>query len=97
MNWPTDLSFHSLRADLTAVGSSVKIDFFMDNQHKATQYGANFVGKPLALYVSISVIAYFVSDRFASFHYSIINLQVILQYRIYVFVILKYELLTDGR
>ncbi|KAK7688560.1 Galactan endo-beta-1,3-galactanase [Cerrena zonata] len=53
--WPTDLSFHSLRADLTAQGSSVKIDFFMDNQLKATQYGANFAGAPMWLIINLQM------------------------------------------
>jgi hypothetical protein len=49
--WPTDLSFHSLKAVLTAQGdnTTVRIQFYMDNVLRATQYGANFVGKPLWL------------------------------------------------
>lgn len=49
--WPGDLSFHSLKAVLTAEpdGTDVKIDFYMDNVFKATQYGQGFVGKALWL------------------------------------------------
>jgi galactan endo-beta-1,3-galactanase len=49
--WPTDLSFHSLQAILTAEsnGVDVRIDFYMDGALKATQYGAGFVGKALWL------------------------------------------------
>ena len=54
--WPTDLSFHSLQAVLTAEadGTTVRIDFSMDGAHKATQYGAGFVGKAMWLLVSSS-------------------------------------------
>ncbi|KAK7688546.1 Galactan endo-beta-1,3-galactanase [Cerrena zonata] len=55
VSWPTDLSFHSLRADLTAQGSTVKIDFYMDNQLKTTQYGANFAGAPLWLIINLQM------------------------------------------
>jgi hypothetical protein len=53
VNWPSDLSFHSIKSVLTAQpnGADVKIDFYMDNSLRATQYGKGFVGKPLWLYV----------------------------------------------
>jgi hypothetical protein len=53
VDWPGDLSFHSLKAVLTAEsnGADVKIDFYMDNTLRTTQFGQGFVGKPLWLYV----------------------------------------------
>ncbi|KAI0027799.1 endo-beta-1,3-galactanase [Vararia minispora EC-137] len=55
--WPTDLSFHSLQAVLTAEsnGADVRIDFSMDGVHKATQYGAGFVGKALWLIIDLQM------------------------------------------
>ncbi|PFH46338.1 glycoside hydrolase family 16 protein [Amanita thiersii Skay4041] len=55
--WPTDLSFHSLKAVLTAESNNadVKIDFYMDNTHRATQYGQGFVGKPLWLILNLQM------------------------------------------
>ncbi|KAK7448146.1 Galactan endo-beta-1,3-galactanase [Stygiomarasmius scandens] len=55
--WPSDLSFHSLKAVLTAEanGVDVKIDFFMDNVHRATQFGAGFVGKALWLIINLQM------------------------------------------
>ncbi|KAG6820905.1 hypothetical protein H0H93_009679 [Arthromyces matolae] len=54
VSWPTDLSFHALKAVLTAEsdGSDVKIDFYVDNVLKATQWGQGFVGQPLWLYTT---------------------------------------------
>lgn len=51
VSWPTDLSFHSLKAVLTAEpnGADVKIDYYKDNVLQTTQYGAGFVGKALWL------------------------------------------------
>ncbi|KAG6831071.1 Galactan endo-beta-1,3-galactanase [Tricholoma furcatifolium] len=51
VSWPTDLSFHALKAVLTAEsdGTDVRIDFYMDDVFQATQYGAGFVGQPLWL------------------------------------------------
>ncbi|KAK0435963.1 hypothetical protein EV421DRAFT_1739829 [Armillaria borealis] len=51
VGWPTDLSFHSLKAVLTAEsnGDDVKIDFYMDGEFKVTQYGQGFVGSALYL------------------------------------------------
>ncbi|KAG5634943.1 Galactan endo-beta-1,3-galactanase [Sphagnurus paluster] len=53
VNWPSDLSFHSIKAVLTAQSNNrdIKIDFFVDNVYKATQFGLNFVGKPLWLWM----------------------------------------------
>ncbi|KZV71568.1 glycoside hydrolase family 16 protein [Peniophora sp. CONT] len=55
--WPTDLSFHSLQAVLTAEadGTTVRIDFSMDGTHKSTQYGANFVGKAMYLILDLQM------------------------------------------
>ncbi|KAF7289915.1 Acid phosphatase [Mycena indigotica] len=52
--WPTDLSFHALKAIITAEPNNVdvNIDFYLDNVFRVTQYGAGFVGKPLWLQVS---------------------------------------------
>ena len=49
--WPSDLSFHSLQAVLTAEanGADVKIDFYMDDALQTTQYGKGYVGKALNL------------------------------------------------
>ncbi|GLB39106.1 putative glycoside hydrolase family 16 protein [Lyophyllum shimeji] len=57
VSWPTDLSFHSLKAVLTAESNNadVKIQFYMDNVLKATQYGQGFVGKPMWLIVNLQM------------------------------------------
>ncbi|KAK1226859.1 Galactan endo-beta-1,3-galactanase [Marasmius sp. AFHP31] len=57
VNWPADLSFHSLKAVLTAQSNNadVKIDFYMDNALRATQYGKGFVGKALWLIVNLQM------------------------------------------
>ncbi|KAL0070294.1 Galactan endo-beta-1,3-galactanase [Marasmius tenuissimus] len=57
VNWPADLSFHSLKAVLTAQSNNadVKIDFYMDNTLRATQYGQGFVGKALWLIVNLQM------------------------------------------
>ena len=57
VDWPSDLSFHSLKAVMTAQpnGVDVKIDFYMDNSFKVTQYGAGFVGKPLWLIINLQM------------------------------------------
>ncbi|KAH0581880.1 hypothetical protein J132_11258 [Termitomyces sp. J132] len=57
VSWPTDLSFHSLKAVLTAESNNVdvRIDFYMDNVLRATQYGAGFVGQPLWLIVNLQM------------------------------------------
>ncbi|KAJ3918727.1 endo-beta-1,3-galactanase [Lentinula edodes] len=49
--WPSDLSFHSLKAVLTAESNNVdvRIDFYMDNELKTTQFGSGFVGAALWL------------------------------------------------
>ncbi|KAG9220408.1 hypothetical protein CCMSSC00406_0006673 [Pleurotus cornucopiae] len=49
--WPADLSFHSLKAVLKpeSNGADVRIDFFMDNTLRATQFGKGFIGKALWL------------------------------------------------
>lgn len=51
VDWPTDLSFHSVKAVLTAQSNNkdVKIDFYMDNKFIVTQYGSGFVGKAMYL------------------------------------------------
>ena len=51
VTWPTDLSFHALKAVLTAESNNadVRIDFYMDNVLQTTQFGQGFVGKPLWL------------------------------------------------
>jgi hypothetical protein len=45
------LSFHSLKAVLTAESNNadVRIDFYMDNVLQVTQFGQGFVGKALWL------------------------------------------------
>ncbi|KAJ7599244.1 endo-beta-1,3-galactanase [Mycena floridula] len=55
--WPTDLSFHALKAVLTAEsdGSTVKIDFYLDNVFRVTQYGAGFVGAPMWLIINLQM------------------------------------------
>ncbi|KAJ3866469.1 endo-beta-1,3-galactanase [Lentinula novae-zelandiae] len=49
--WPSDLSFHSLKAVLTAESNNVdvRIDFYMDDELKTTQFGSGFVGAALWL------------------------------------------------
>ncbi|KAK0445165.1 endo-beta-1,3-galactanase [Armillaria borealis] len=57
VGWPTDLSFHSLKAVLTAEsnGDDVKIDFYMDDEFKVTQYGQGFVGSALYLIINLQM------------------------------------------
>ncbi|KAG5651684.1 hypothetical protein H0H81_007815 [Sphagnurus paluster] len=57
VSWPSDLSFHSIKAVLTAQpnNADVKIEFYMDNVLRATQYGQNFVGQPLWLIVNLQM------------------------------------------
>ena len=49
--WPSDLSFHSLKAVLTALPNNVDVrfDYYMDNTIRATNVGKGFVGKPMWL------------------------------------------------
>ncbi|KAF8999107.1 hypothetical protein BDQ17DRAFT_1428007 [Cyathus striatus] len=56
-SWPADLSFHSLKAILTAEpnNADVKIQFYMDNALRATQYGQGFVGSPLWLIINLQM------------------------------------------
>ncbi|KIK70192.1 glycoside hydrolase family 16 protein [Collybiopsis luxurians FD-317 M1] len=55
--WPTDLSFHALKAVLTAESNNVdvRIDYYMDNVLKTTQFGAGFVGKALWLIIDLQM------------------------------------------
>ncbi|KAJ7057839.1 endo-beta-1,3-galactanase [Mycena amicta] len=55
--WPTDLSFHALKAVLTAEANNVdvRIDFFMDNVLVGTQFGSGFVGQPLWLIINLQM------------------------------------------
>jgi len=55
--WPADLSFHALKAVLTAEpnGADVKIQFYMDGVLEATQFGQGFVGKPLWLIINLQM------------------------------------------
>ncbi|KAL4262354.1 Endo-beta-1,3-galactanase [Pleurotus pulmonarius] len=55
--WPADLSFHSLKAVLKPEpnGADVRIDFFMDNALRATQFGKGFVGKALWLIINLQM------------------------------------------
>ncbi|KIY45309.1 endo-beta-1,3-galactanase [Fistulina hepatica ATCC 64428] len=55
--WPTDLSFHSLQAVLSAESNDedVRIDFYMDGELKATQYGEGFVGAALYLIIDLQM------------------------------------------
>lgn len=55
--WPADLSFHSIRAVLAAQpnGADVRIQFYMDNVLRATQFGKGFVGKPLWLIINLQM------------------------------------------
>uniref|UniRef100_A0A0W0FW18 GH16 domain-containing protein n=1 Tax=Moniliophthora roreri TaxID=221103 RepID=A0A0W0FW18_MONRR len=48
--WPSDLSFQSLKAVLTAQNDAdVRIEFYMNNELRATQYGAGFVDVPIII------------------------------------------------
>ncbi|KAF7349275.1 Acid phosphatase [Mycena sanguinolenta] len=53
--WPADLSFHNLKAVLTAEpnGVDVRIDFSMDGVFQVTQFGEGFVGKALWLIIDL--------------------------------------------
>ncbi|KAJ6486925.1 hypothetical protein C8R45DRAFT_996470 [Mycena sanguinolenta] len=55
--WPADLSFHNLKAVLTAEpnGVDVRIDFSMDGVFQVTQFGAGFVGKALWLIIDLQM------------------------------------------
>ncbi|KAJ7695456.1 endo-beta-1,3-galactanase [Mycena rosella] len=55
VSWPTDLSFHALKAVLTAEpdNADVRIDFYMDNVLQTTQFGQGFVGQPLWLIINL--------------------------------------------
>ncbi|KAH7869137.1 endo-beta-1,3-galactanase [Lentinula edodes] len=55
--WPSDLSFHSLKAVLTAESNNVdvRIDFYMDNELKTTQFGSGFVGAALWLIIDLQM------------------------------------------
>ncbi|KAL1754616.1 glycoside hydrolase family 16 protein [Schizophyllum commune] len=55
--WPTDLSFHSLQAVLTAEpnGADVRVDFSMDGALKATHYAKGYVGKTLNLIINLQM------------------------------------------
>ncbi|KAJ7889719.1 endo-beta-1,3-galactanase [Mycena leptocephala] len=55
--WPADLSFHSLKAVLTAESNNadVRIDFYMDNVLQVTQFGQGFVGKALWLIINLQM------------------------------------------
>ncbi|KAJ7145338.1 endo-beta-1,3-galactanase [Mycena crocata] len=57
VSWPTDLSFHALKAVLTAGSNNVdvRIDFYMDNVLRTTQFGQGFVGKPLWLIINLQM------------------------------------------
>ncbi|KAF5351099.1 hypothetical protein D9756_008387 [Leucocoprinus leucothites] len=57
VSWPSDLSFHSLKAVLTAESNNadVRIDFYMDNALRATQFGQGFVGKPMWLIINLQM------------------------------------------
>ncbi|KAJ7755375.1 hypothetical protein DFH07DRAFT_822086 [Mycena maculata] len=57
IDWPTDLSFHALKAVLTAESNDVdvKIDFYMDDVLQTTQYGQGFVGQPLWLIIDLQM------------------------------------------
>ncbi|KAI3602851.1 glycoside hydrolase family 16 protein [Moniliophthora roreri] len=52
--WPNDKQFHSLKAVITAENDAdVRIDFYLDNALKTTQYGANFVNVPMSLIINL--------------------------------------------
>ncbi|KAF7350450.1 Acid phosphatase [Mycena venus] len=53
--WPADLSFHTLKAVLTAESNNadVKIDFYMDNVFQVSQFGQGFVNQPLWLIINL--------------------------------------------
>ncbi|TFK71892.1 endo-beta-1,3-galactanase [Pluteus cervinus] len=55
--WPSDLSFHSLKAVLTAQPNNVdvKFDYYMDNTLRATHTGSGFVGKPMWLIINLQM------------------------------------------
>ncbi|KAF8871710.1 hypothetical protein CPB85DRAFT_1445416 [Mucidula mucida] len=57
VDWPTDLSFHSLQAVLTAEPNNedVRLDFYMDGAFKVTQYGDGFVGKAMYLIINLQM------------------------------------------
>ena len=51
VSYPSDLSFHSLMAVLTAESNDVdvRVDFYLDGVLQTTQYGEGFVGQALWL------------------------------------------------
>lgn len=52
VSWPTDGSFHALKAVLRRISGDTKnlaIDYYMDNSLKATHVAANFYGKSMWL------------------------------------------------
>ncbi|KAF9068915.1 glycoside hydrolase family 16 protein [Rhodocollybia butyracea] len=55
--WPSDLSFHTLMAVLTAESNNkdVRIDFYMDGELKTTQFGSGFVGAALWLIIDLQM------------------------------------------
>ncbi|ESK96360.1 glycoside hydrolase family 16 protein [Moniliophthora roreri MCA 2997] len=54
--WPSDLSFQSLKAVLTAQNDAdVRIEFYMNNELRATQYGAGFVDVPMWLIINLQM------------------------------------------
>ncbi|SJL10226.1 uncharacterized protein ARMOST_13610 [Armillaria ostoyae] len=57
VGWPTDLTFHSLKAVLAAEsnGDDVKTDVYMDGEFKVTQYGQGFVGSALYLIIDLQM------------------------------------------
>jgi len=57
VDWPADLSFHTLKAVLTAESNNVdvRIDFYMDGVFQVSQYGEGFVNQPLWLIIDLQM------------------------------------------
>ncbi|TRM60362.1 glycoside hydrolase family 16 protein [Schizophyllum amplum] len=55
--WPTDLSFHSLQAVLSAEsnGVDIRVDFYKDDVLQTTQFAAGYVGKAMNLIINLQM------------------------------------------
>lgn len=53
VSYPSPDEFHSVRTEIRDEdGSNISVKFYMDDQLVTTQYGSNYVGEPLHLYVA---------------------------------------------
>jgi len=57
VDYPTDLSFHTLKAVLTAESNNVdvRVDFYLDGVLQTTQFGEGFVGAALWLIIDLQM------------------------------------------